>query len=339
MTISAETYQKKFIAKALNNGYSDDNIKKCLDYAIPLIQKDLPVIYNTSHFSLQVGYNTTYVKKAIKFTSHFYRNFSIKKDNGQLRNLHEPLPSLKEIQNWILKEILYKNKVSRYAKGYVPNRSIKEHTIYHTGVKEVLTLDIKDFFNTIDFSLVEKLFLDMGYSKRISNLITKICYLEENLPQGAPTSPYISNLILLNFDKVIGQYSLDNNIKYTRYADDLAFSGNLDKDIIIQTVKDELDKLGLKLNINKTKLMRQNDPQLISGIIVNKKPQVPKRERNQIRNTLHYIKKFGLENHMKHTSQNRRNYLKHLKGKVNYILQINPRDEEFKKYKEYLSTL
>lgn len=334
-----QSYKNKFKEKALNNGYSLDNVNRCLDYAIPLLKKDLPVIYNTTHFSLLVGYNLNYIKRAIKFTPYFYRRFSIQKTNNEPRILHEPLPSLKEIQEWILNQILYKCKVSRYAKAYVPNRSIKEHTIYHTDEKMVLTLDIKNFFNTIKFKDVENLFLQLGYSKRVSNLLTKLCYRNDELPQGAPTSPYISNLILFDFDNNISKYCMEKKVKYTRYADDLAFSGDLLPKEIELLVKKYLSKLGFELNDSKRKLMKTNDPQIVSGIIVNKKAQVPKRKRNEIRNQMFYIKKFGLKSHMSKINQNKDNYLKYLMGKINYIIQINPRDNEFREYYNYLREL
>nr|WP_238568259.1 reverse transcriptase family protein [Nonlabens ulvanivorans] len=279
------------------------------------------------------------LKGQLSSPPYFYRKFSIKKKNNSERILYEPLPSLKEIQNWILNEILYKCKVSRYAKAYVPKRSIKEHTIYHTDEKMVLTLDIKNFFNSIRFSDVEKMFIEIGYSKRISNLLTKLCFLNGELPQGASTSPYISNLILLQFDKNVSDYCMVNKLKYTRYADDLAFSGLLNPKEIETLVKKNLSDLGLELNEAKTKLMKPNDPQIISGIIVNKKPQIPKRTRNKLRNEMFYIKKFGLADHMAKTNQTKANYLKHLMGKINYLIQINPRDKEFNEYYSYLRTL
>lgn len=334
-----DLYKKRFTEKALNNGYSTDNINKCLEYSIPILEKGFPIIYNTTHFSQLVGYNLNYIKRAIKFSSYFYRKFKIKKKNGSDRTLYEPLPSLKEIQDWILNEVLYKCKVSRYAKAYVPKRSIKEHTIYHTDEKLVLTLDIKDFFGTVKFKDVNSIFSGMGYSSRISDLLTKLCFMDEELPQGASTSPYLSNLILLDFDEKISQYCMGNDIKYTRYADDLAFSGELNYKEIESLVKKELLSIGFELNETKTKLMRTNDPQIISGIIVNKKPQIPKRTRNKIRNEMYYIKKFGLTDHMAKTNQNKKNYLKHLLGKINYIIQINPRDKEFKEYYKYLQDI
>ncbi|MFG4001367.1 reverse transcriptase domain-containing protein [Flavobacterium aquidurense] len=334
-----QLYAERFTQKALENGFSSDYINKCLSYANPLLENNLPVVYNIDHLSGLVGYNISYIKRAVKFQKYFYREFEIEKRNGKKRTLYEPLPSLKEIQLWILNEILYKLKVSRYAKAYVPKRSIKEHTIYHTDEPFVLTLDIKKFFNSIKFEYVESLFRNIGYSEKMSNLFTKLCFRDNELPQGAPTSPYISNLILKEFDSAVSNYCMGNKIKFTRYADDLAFSGNLNAEEIEKLVKDELSKIGLELNDDKRKLMEPNQPQLISGIIVNKKAQLPKKVRNSLRNEMYYIKKFGLENHLEQTKQKKTNYIKHLLGRINYLLQINPRDKEFIEYRKFLHEL
>lgn len=332
-------YEKKFIEKAILNGYSADNISKCLEYAKPLIDKGVPVIYNTSHLSALVGYNKNYLKRAVFYTKYFYRYFKIKKDNGKMRTISEPLPNLKDIQDWILKEILYKIKISRYAKAYIPNRSIRDHVRYHTNEKYVLTLDIENFFGSINFQLTERIFKNLGYSNLVSNLLTKLCYLNGSLPQGAPTSPFISNIIMYEFDEALSIYCREHELKYTRYADDLAFSGAFKKESLIAKVQNELEKIELVLNGDKTKFMPQSQPQNICGIVVNKKAQVPKYKRNEIRQEMFYIKKFDLKSHMKRTNQTRDNYLKHLLGSINYIITINPKDNEFIEYRKHLYTL
>ncbi len=164
----------------------------------------------------------------------------------------------------------------------------------------------------------------------------ELCFLRGSLPQGAPTSPYITNILLNDLDEAIALYCKINKIRYTRYSDDLAFSGNLKEQEIINLVSNELTKLGLNINSRKTKLMRPGQPQVISGIIVNEKIQVPKSKRNQIRNEMYYIKNFGLVDHLKRIKNNKSNYVKHLKGKINYILFLNPNDVEFMGYREYL---
>ena len=334
-----DKYSKEFTSKALQNGYSQENIDKCLKYSKVLLDKNLPIIYNEYHFGSLVGYKSKYIKKASFGTPFFYRYFAIKKKNGNIRTIAEPLPSLKEIQDWILNEILYKIKVSRYAKGFVPKKGLKDHLRYHKTEKQILTLDIEDFFGSIKFDSIFKMFKSFGYSNDISKILTQLCTLEYKLPQGAPTSPYITNIILIPFDDKISSYCKENNLKYTRYADDLAFSGEFDSIKLISFVKQQLKELDLKLNKDKTLLMKRNVQQIVSGVVLNDKIQVPKASRNKIRNEMFYIKKYGLENHLSQINEYRENYLLHLIGKINYLLSLNPKDDEFINYKKYLYSI
>jgi|SRR5690554_3306028 len=327
-----EKYSKEFREKAIGNGFSSDEIQKCLIYAIPILEKNLPVIYNTSHLSSLVGYNKKYLKRASGYSRFFYKEHIIKKRNGKTRTLNEPLPSLKEIQSWIKDNILEKIPISRYAKAYSSGRSIKDHVKFHKGYKFVLTLDIEDFFGSIDLEVVEKIFLKSGYSKLISNLLAKICTYENSLPQGAPSSPTISNIVLNPLDNTISEYCRLKGIRYTRYADDLAFSGdNMNEIELIHLISKSLRDISkLKLNTEKTMLMKNNERQVISGIIVNEKIQIPRKKRDELRQAMYYIDKFGLEDHLQWIKCTKSNYIKHLLGIANYINFINPNDKEAK---------
>ncbi|MGV2450035.1 UNVERIFIED_CONTAM: reverse transcriptase family protein [Ralstonia mannitolilytica] len=340
-------YKKKFTDLALSSGYSKEFVEKCLNYSEPLLNKKLPIIYSIKHLSELVGYNQSYLTRSMISTSFFYRHFKIKKKNGKLRSISEPLPSLKEIQYFILKEILYTQKVSKYCKSYIPKKNIKEYLKYHVNEKEVLTLDLQDFFPSIKFELVYNYFLQLGYAKDVSyylSSITTYCDKQEKfdinkryLPQGAPTSPYLSNLILKDFDNKLGIYCSQKKIKYTRYADDLAFSGNsTSSEDIIAFVNKELEKLGLMLNLKKTNFMKQNTQQIISGVVVNNKMQLPKNQRNEIRQKMYFITKFGIESHLEKIQEKRDNYISHLLGRIQYVLNLNPEDFEFQEYKKKL---
>jgi RNA-directed DNA polymerase len=331
-------YAESFRKKALQATYSEDEIQKCLNYAKPLLEKRLPVIYNTTHLAALVGYRKVYIKKAVLYTNYFYRKFEISKRNGKPRRIAEPLPSLKAVQLWILNNILENISPSKFAKAYIAKRDIRDNAKYHVGKPMVLKMDIRDFFPSVTRQAIENIFRDHGYSSNISNLLSKLCTLNGSLPQGASTSPYLSNLYLSHFDQIIGDYCVDEKIRYTRYADDLTFSGNFDIDGVKNIVTSELEKLGLALNDAKTRLMRTNVPQMVTGIIVNEKMQVSKQERQNLRLELYYIKKFGVADHVKKIKNKKANYLQHLLGRLNYFLMINPADTEFLEYKEYIKT-
>jgi RNA-directed DNA polymerase len=334
-----EQYRISFTEKAISSGYSTENITRCLIYAEVLLNKDLPIIYDISHFAGLVGYNQNYITRAIIFTNHFYRKFFIPKSNGELRRISEPLPSLKDIQLWILRNILYKVETNKFAKAYKPGLTLKQNLVFHKEQPIVLSIDIKNFFSNIKKNQVAQLFISLGYSRNISDLLSKLCTLNEKLPQGAPTSPCISNLIMNDFDIAVSGFCLKNNIRYTRYADDLTFSGTFNTEAIQTLVCKELKKLALTINEDKVKVMKQGNRQVVTGVVVNEKLQVSKNKRNEIRQSVYYIKKFGLNAHLKRIKNRKSNYIGHLLGKVLFVLFLNPDDTEFKEYKSFLTEL
>lgn len=332
-------YKDAFFKEAHIKGHSFINIKRCLNYAEVLFAHQVPVIYNPTHLSELVGYKKEYLKKASLFPDYFYRDFAITKKNGSKRLISEPLPSLKEIQIWILKNILYKIPVSAFAKAYKPKVTLLENIRFHKNQPKVFTLDLENFFPSISVKAVENVFQKLGYSPLVTKLLSRLCTKNGNLPQGAPTSPYLSNLIFKEADEAIAIYCKDYKIRYTRYADDMSFSGDFDQEKLLKIVTETVRKLYLSINTNKTKLMTQNMRQTICGVVVNTKMQVVFHKRNKIRQELYYIKKFGFQEHLIYINNDQHNYLEHLLGKINFILQINPKDEEFIKYKAVLFDL
>jgi RNA-directed DNA polymerase len=332
-------YKIDFTAEAHKMGLSKRSIQHCLDYAEVLISHNVPIIYNPSHLSFLVGYKKEYLKKAALHTSYFYRNFEITKKNGKKRPIAEPLPSLKEIQIWVLKNILEKIPVSPFAKAYKSETRLIENLKFHKNQPKVFTLDLENFFPSVSIDLIEEVFLELGYSKMVSNLLAKLCTKDSALPQGAPTSPYLSNLIFRKADTNISEYCKQRKIKYTRYADDLSFSGDFDENELLDKVTETIKTLHLRINESKTKLMTPDMQQTVTGIVVNDKPQVTFTKRNELRQAMYYIMKFGFEEHRVYKEINQANYLEHLLGKINFVLQINPKDFEFLRYKALLIDL
>lgn len=171
-------------------------------------------------------------------------------------------------------------------------------------------------------------------------LLTYLCTYKDYLPQGAPTSSYISNLIMKDFDEEIGNFCNEINVSYTRYSDDMTFSGEIDASTIIKKVRKELYKLELELNDEKIHLISRNKEQNVTGVVVNEKAQVSIKYRKKIRQEVYFIKKHGLSNHLSDIKYvgNEKMYLSSLYGRVLYVLRIN-RDKEFIEYKKYLKDL
>jgi RNA-directed DNA polymerase len=332
-------YKDAFIKEAHKTGYSLTNIQRCLGYAEALYLHQVPVIYNPTHLSGLVGYKKEYLKKASLFPNYFYRDFEVAKKNGSKRLISEPLPSLKEIQIWILRNILYKVPISAFAKAYRPSVTLLENLRFHKNQPKVFTLDLENFFPSIRVEAIENEFLKLGYSKIVSKLLSKLCTRNGTLPQGAPTSPYLSNLVFKEADAAIAAYCKEHKIRYTRYADDMNFSGDFDENELLQKVTENVEKMGLRINAKKTKLMTTGMRQTVTGVVVNEKPQVVFYKRNELRQALYYIQKFGFEEHREYKEIDQNNYLEHLLGKINFVLQINPKDAEFIKYKALLFDL
>lgn len=337
------SYTKIFKEKSTNSGYSEDNIIKCLKYAEILFSNQVPVIYNLTHLSRLVGIERNYVVQAAVVSKHsdaYYRFYNVKKKKGKgYRQIMEPLPNLKLIQYWILQNILEKIKPSSYAKAYVKKRGLKQNVRFHVNQPKVFSIDIEDFFPSIKFEDVERIFFNVGYSKEVSNYLAKLCCLKERLPQGAPTSPYLSNLILQDIDNEIAKYCKNNDIRFTRYADDLTFSGEFDENDIYNLVESNLKKKGFEINKAKTKLMLNSQRQIVTGVVVNDKIQLDKETRKQLRTDIYFIKKKGLESHMKYKGINGNFYLNYLIGKVSFGLYLNPEDKRLKEYHSILTNI
>jgi RNA-directed DNA polymerase len=327
-------YKRKFSEGAGKSGYSQQKITKCLQYAATLYRFRVPVIYNINHLAYLCRYRAAYINKALANTPYYYRTFQINKSNGSKRTIQEPLPGLKEIQLWVLKNILEKIPISRFAKAYRKNIQLRENVRFHTNQPLVLTLDIRDFFGTITRKQVEVVFRSVGYSSSIAKALSKLCSLHDRLPQGAPTSPYLSNVVFRELDQEISSYCCKHNIRYTRYADDMAFSGDFEPFDVIRQVESGIQQAGFRLHTQKTKIMKPHQRQVVTGVVVNRKSQVSNEYRKQIRQSMYYIRKYGLESHAKMVGMKTPDLLAKLKGKIQFALQLQPHHTEFLAYNE-----
>lgn len=337
------SYEKAFIAEATKQKKSDEYTSKCLAYAKKLSDKHLPIIYDEQHFSLLVGMRLDFLLSMSNSQRNFYRHFTIPKGNGKTRKIAEPLPMLKEVQHFILHNILLKVPCSVYAKAYKNGASLKGNAKFHRNQPVLVKLDIKDYFPSLHESRVYYLFhTSLGYSKSLSMLLTKLCTLNKGLPQGAPTSPYLSNLLTSDMDDAIYRFCAENgNLRYTRYADDISISGDLDPHFVISEVSKIVVAYQLKINKEKIAVARQHNRQIVTGIVVNKKLQAPKDYRKSIRLEMHYCQKHGIDSHLQRRPDSFVNvdkvkYCQSMLGKINYCLQLNGKDTEMQRYREIM---
>lgn len=348
--MSFDEYSSKFTSEAEKKGISKESISIFLKYAKNLDSKNLPIIYSRTHLAKQIKININYFNLLINDEpSNFYRKFNLKKKNhskfkgdaNNFRTINAPLPNLRFIQNWILYNILYKIPCHENATAYIKGKSLKDNLHKHINQKIVLKLDIHKFFDSIEANLVENLFHDIGYSAKLAKDFTTICCLNNSLPQGASTSAYISNLILLPFDRIISNYCDENKIKFTRYADDLTFSGDdsLDYNQIISKVNNELEKVNLKINLDKTKTMFSHQRQYVTGVVVNNKIQLEKSVRNELRMINYIIKKKHLDSYLETKRIDKDEFIEKLKGQVNFGIFLNPSDKQLIELKKNIQQI
>ena len=286
-----------------------------------------------------------YIKTIYSISNNIEKNYKvykIKKRNGKYRTIYEPNSMLKQIQKKILINILNNKSISKYAKAYHKGISLKDNAIPHINKKIILKLDIKNFFENISFLDVYNSCFSIEYfPKSVGFILTYLCTYDNHLTQGSPTSAYISNLIMKEFDEEIGNWCNINDISYTRYSDDMTFSGNFNPSELIIKIRKMLYKLGLELNNDKIHIVNKSQSQSVTGIIVNEKLQVNAKYRNKIRQEMYYIKKFGLKSHLNkcNININELKYSDKLYGRILYVLQINKFDQEFLKYKKFIEEL
>lgn len=292
--------------------------------------------------------NTSDIKKMNKILYNISNNIDanyseiiIKKKTGGIRFLYEPSRILKNIQKRILKNILEERKISNYSYAYTKKLSILDNCKPHIRKNIVLKLDIKNFFDNISFNMVyETCFNETLFPKKLGILLTNLCMYDKKLPQGAPTSGYISNIVMRSFDEKVGKYCKEKGISYTRYSDDMSFSGDFDVEDLINTVGSLLDEKGFKLNKKKIKVVSKKTRQQITGIVVNEKINIRKGYKKKIRQELYFIKKYGLDDHLNKIRYkgSKNAYLTKLLGKISYVYSIT-KEDVYKAYKESVISL
>ncbi|HEV3026468.1 MAG TPA: reverse transcriptase family protein, partial [Planctomycetota bacterium] len=293
--------------------------------------------------------------------SHYVR-FQIPKKSGGTREIWAPQPRLAAAQAWILGNILSKVPVGAVAHGFVPGRSTVTNATPHVRRAIVVNVDLQDFFPTITFPRVKGIFESLGYSPAVATVLALLsteCPRREveysgrryhvatgprALPQGACTSPALSNLASWGLDRRLGGVAAKLGWTYTRYADDLTFSGDTlvpkgEKNPrsvgwLLARVRHVCEAEGFLVNQKKVRVQRRNTAQSVTGVVVNDKPSTPRAERRRLRAILHHARFEGLD---RQNRDGKSNYLAWLRGHVAYVMMVNP--EQGRKLKMRLDAL
>ena len=296
-----------------------------LEYVKGLLSKDLPPIFDFHHLCILLGIKDEVVAAMVNGTESFYRTFSIPKKSGGSREISAPYPSLKYVQLWIYHNILKKLKTHGCAHGFVSNRSIISNVQTHLPNKCLLKIDLKDFFSTIRIEWIIQVFKSLGYEHHVAFYLASLCCCQGVLPQGAPTSPVLSNLTSIHLDRRLYRLAKRFNLVYTRYADDIAFSGEKLPVKVIEYATSIIEDCGLVVNKTKVRLYNEHGSKILTGICLsNGQARLPREKRRELEKELHYIEKYGLDSHIRHNKIKDAHYLESLIGRVGFWLQVEP---------------
>ncbi len=272
-----------------------------------------------------------------------YISFTVPKKSGGERVLSAPHRDLAATQRWILENILEKVPAHEAAHGFVRQRSTVTNAEPHVGQAMIVGCDLADFFPSINVFRVIGVFEQLGYSPAVATILALLCtecprrkvsYAGQTffaatgprgLPQGACTSPALSNLVCRRLDARLTGLAKQFGANYTRYADDLTFSGSGDvanmAGWVIAKIRHIVDDEGFTLNRKKTRVQRPNMRQTVTGVVVNERPGVPRQVVRRLRAILHSAQTTGL------AAQNRENhphFESWVTGMVAYIHMVNP---------------
>jgi retron-type reverse transcriptase len=277
-----------------------------------------------------------------------YKIFKIPKKRDGFRTISAPSTNLKLIQKNLARELEHLRTFKPCVNGFVAKRDIRRNASFHIGQRFVLNIDLEDFFGSINFGRVYGMLSKAPYSiaSPVAAAIAKACTLHDKLPQGAPTSPIISNLICAKMDAELSRFAMANRCRYTRYADDLTFSttrpfmplasivaGPDGKSLceINPALRVIIENSGFRINENKVRLRDQTARQEVTGLIVNKRVNVKRQLVREVRAMLHAWRKFGLlaasAAHEKDYG-GKSDFESQLRGKIEFIGQIRGRPDE-----------
>ncbi|RSZ39631.1 MULTISPECIES: reverse transcriptase family protein [unclassified Variovorax] len=298
------------VSGGLNEAHSDSQA---------LARNALPALDHASDLAQAMGIGLGELRflawhREVSSVSH-YQRFTMPKKSGGERHISAPMPRLKRAQYWVLDNILAKMPVHEAVHGFLPGRSILTNAAPHVGRDVVINLDLKDFFPSIGMRRVRGVFRQLGYSSQVASLLALVCteaptdevqldgsrYFvargERVLPQGAPTSPMLTNLLCRRLDARLAASAAKLGFRYTRYADDLTFSAgpehSRDTAKLLWRVKQIVASEGLTMHPDKQQVMRRHRQQHVTGIVVNDKLSVDRDTLRRFRAVLHQAERNG----------------------------------------------
>ena len=329
-------YLGENVSKGLRN--FDTNLER-------LTQNNLPVFQNIEELSKAMNLSVNRLRflafdRKTSEVSH-YIHFKMQKKSGGFRLISAPMPALKTAQHWILENVLNRVEVHTAAHGFLAEKNIVTNAREHVGAEILVNFDLKNFFPSINYKRVKGVFRSFGYAEAIATVLALLCTApnteeveldgktyfvasgERHLPQGAPTSPMISNIITRRLDKSLTKIAENLGFRYTRYADDLTFSAeSKDADVkkLFAQIRYIVKAQGLTINEEKTRILRRGRQQEVTGIVVNDKISIERKTLRKFRAVLHQAETKGLEGLFWGNSPD---LIAALKGYANFVFMVD----------------
>jgi hypothetical protein len=245
-----------------------------------------------------------------------YETFFLPKKAGGRRAISNPAPFLKSTQRWILRNILDRLRPDQACYGFESGSKLRMHVERHLGARAVLTLDIKDFFPSVQIARVVQIYKMAGYSSTGAWILARMCTMEGTLPQGAPTSPKLANLACYRLDRRLFEFAESRGFVYTRYADDMTFSGPAMGELahchhfIAHIVKDS----GFRLNDKKTRIVGPRGAKIVTGLVV--APDQVGIGRRRLRELRARIHRVHIERNHEHLGS--------IQGWLDFVFDVDP---------------
>lgn len=275
-----------FLARALAWSDSDHHkAQELLDGGLPPLAtvRTLPFVFGVSH---------SFVNLMRRHPGRFYRQHTIPKASGDERIIQAPRVALKVIQRWIHEQILV--PADHHGKGtaFRPGASIFANGAIHLGAKNLLQTDLVDFYGSIAPDSVARAYEMIGFPVLVAAQLTDLTTLADGLPQGAPSSPMLSNLVVGKMDGELGELAAALDARYSRYADDLTFSSSTHRfdEADVHAVAEIAEGHGFALHPKKTRLVGGGYRHVITGVSTTTRPQYPRAKRRAWRALFHHVR-------------------------------------------------
>ena len=317
-----------YVIKVIKNLFGDDN-KPFASYLfergkIKFYFDDEAIIWCANFLSIE---KEALEKVLSSDVSLKYKKFRMRKRRGGYRIISCPKKELMSIQKTIYNRILSPVNIHPAATGFRKGFSIIDNVKLHLGKDEIIKTDIVNFFGSIKREKVISTFERIGYPSNISIILAELCCIDGHLPQGAPTSPALSNIISYEMDKNLSSLSYKYGLSYTRYADDITFSGyRVNPKLILDDIKKAIHEEKFSIKREKTRYIGKNKRKLITGISISsgKKLTIPKAKKREIRKNVYFILTKGLEEHKRFIKSTDPVYLKRLISYLFFWKMVEP---------------